>query len=278
MQLGLGVVADRLVRVEEAGLAEHPRRPAVGGVARDGDRALGERLGLVVELGQVDVGRGAHALAARAHAAGDAEASALGLAGAALDLDRPAARHRGDVERVRLGPPMCGRPTRLKTTRSIALASVTVPTVERTLAPIRSWSRMIAVVRPFERVDVGPGQRRHEALHEGAVGLVDQPLRLRGDRAEDERALARARHAGEHGQPALRDVEADVAEVVLAGAADLDRAPVAGQVSARRLSSRARRSASRPGGQLGHARTRPATSRRRRSARPAGSRTSSSAP
>ena len=43
---------------------------------------------------------------------------------------------------------MCGFPTRLKTTRSIAFASVTVPTVERTLAPIRSWSRMIAVVRP----------------------------------------------------------------------------------------------------------------------------------
>jgi hypothetical protein len=32
--------------------------------------------------------------------------------------------------------------------RSIALASVAVPTVERTLAPIRSWSTMMAVVRP----------------------------------------------------------------------------------------------------------------------------------
>jgi hypothetical protein len=32
--------------------------------------------------------------------------------------------------------------------RSIAFASVTVPTVERGLAPIRSWSTMIAVVRP----------------------------------------------------------------------------------------------------------------------------------
>src|SRR3954447_8493735 len=32
--------------------------------------------------------------------------------------------------------------------RSMALASVAVPTVERTLAPIRSWSTMIAVVRP----------------------------------------------------------------------------------------------------------------------------------
>src|SRR5713226_63769 len=32
--------------------------------------------------------------------------------------------------------------------RSIALASVAVPTVERALAPIRCWSTMIAVVRP----------------------------------------------------------------------------------------------------------------------------------
>jgi hypothetical protein len=35
VELRRGVVADRLVRVEEAGLAEHPRRPAVRGVARD---------------------------------------------------------------------------------------------------------------------------------------------------------------------------------------------------------------------------------------------------
>ncbi len=46
------------------------------------------------------------------------------------------------------GEPMCGRPSRLKRMRSIALASVAVPTVERTLAPIRSWSTMIAVVSP----------------------------------------------------------------------------------------------------------------------------------
>jgi hypothetical protein len=32
--------------------------------------------------------------------------------------------------------------------RSIAFASVAVPTVERLLAPIRSWSTMIAVVSP----------------------------------------------------------------------------------------------------------------------------------
>ena len=46
------------------------------------------------------------------------------------------------------GEPMCGCPSRLKTIRSIALASVAVPTVERGLAPIRSWSTMIAVVSP----------------------------------------------------------------------------------------------------------------------------------
>jgi hypothetical protein len=43
---------------------------------------------------------------------------------------------------------MCGSAIRLNTTRSSALASVTVPTVERTFAPMRSWSRMIAVVSP----------------------------------------------------------------------------------------------------------------------------------
>ncbi len=46
------------------------------------------------------------------------------------------------------GEPMYGWPSRLKTIRSMALASVAVPTVERGLAPMRSWSTMIAVVSP----------------------------------------------------------------------------------------------------------------------------------
>ena len=46
------------------------------------------------------------------------------------------------------GEPMCGFPSRLKRMRSIALASVAVPTVERGSVPMRSWSTMIAVVRP----------------------------------------------------------------------------------------------------------------------------------
>ena len=44
--------------------------------------------------------------------------------------------------------PTCGCPRRLKRMRSIAFASVAVPTVERGSAPIRCWSTMIAVVRP----------------------------------------------------------------------------------------------------------------------------------
>jgi hypothetical protein len=51
--------------------------------------------------------------------------------------------------------PMCGFPRRLKRIRSIALASVAVPTVERELAPIRSWSTMIAVVSPSSRSTSG---------------------------------------------------------------------------------------------------------------------------
>ena len=77
--------------------------------------------------------------------------------------------------------------------------------------------------QPVEHVDLRPRQRRHEALHERAVGLVDQPLRLRGDRAEHQRALARAGDAGEHRQPALRDLDADVLEVVHARALHADQ-------------------------------------------------------
>ena len=46
------------------------------------------------------------------------------------------------------GEPMCGFASRLKRMRSIASASVAVPTVERGLDPIRSWSTLIAVVSP----------------------------------------------------------------------------------------------------------------------------------
>ena len=94
--------------------------------------------------------------------------------------------------------------------------------------------------QPVEHVDLGPRQRRHEALHERAVGLVDQPLRLRGDRAEHQRALARAGDAGEHRQPALRDLDADVLEVVHARAVHADQIVAVGVVRRRPLRVRPR--------------------------------------
>ena len=152
---------------------------------------------------------------------------------AAIDLDRAAAGDRWDVERERLRPADVRLPDPAEDDPQ---HRVGVGDGADGRADVGAHPLLVEDDRgrqPFERVDVRPGQRRHEALDEGAVGLVDQPLRLGGDRPEDERALARAGNAGEHGQPALRDVEADVAEVVLAGAADLDGAPVAGQGSAR---------------------------------------------
>src|SRR5207248_6331961 len=89
VELLLGVLEDRLVRVEQARLDEDPRcPPAIHLVAGNGDRALGERLGVIEELGQVDVGDRAPAFAARAHAAVYAEASSLGPTGTRLGRDR----------------------------------------------------------------------------------------------------------------------------------------------------------------------------------------------
>ena len=69
VQLLLGELADRLVRVEEAAAAEDAAVPAVHAVAGDRERTLVERLAVVVQLRQVEVGDRAPALAARAHAA-----------------------------------------------------------------------------------------------------------------------------------------------------------------------------------------------------------------
>ena len=60
----------------------------------------------------------------------------------------PLALRVGTLKEYAVGGPTYGSPSRLNRIRSIALASVAVPTVERGLAPIRSWSTMIAVVRP----------------------------------------------------------------------------------------------------------------------------------
>ena len=67
----------------------------------------------------------------------------------------PLALRVGTLKENAVGGPTCGVPSRLNRIRSIALASVAVPTVERGLAPIRSWSTMIAVVRPSSRSTSG---------------------------------------------------------------------------------------------------------------------------
>ena len=225
MQLLLVELADRLVRVEEAAAAEDAAVPAVHAVAGDRERALVERLAVVVERRQVEVGDRAHALAARTHAAETVEGRLLGLRLAAprSTVIAAAGLHRGDVERVRVGRADVRLP---EPAEEDAQHRVGVGGGADGGAGVGAHPLLVDDDRrrqPLEQVDVGPRQRRHEALHEGAVGLVDQPLRLRGDRVEHQRALARAGDAGEHRQPALRDLDADVLEVVHARAVHADQ-------------------------------------------------------
>ena len=72
----------------------------------------------------------------------------LGTSDPVEPVTAPAPLIEATLNEKACGEPMCGWPRRLNRIRSIALASVAVPTVERGLAPIRSWSTMIAVVSP----------------------------------------------------------------------------------------------------------------------------------
>ncbi len=71
--------------------------------------------------------------------------------------------------------------------------------------------------QPLEHVDVRASHRRHESLHECAVGLVDHALGLRSDRVEHERALSRSGYPGEHCQTPLWEVDAHILQIVCAG-------------------------------------------------------------
>ena len=235
VELGLLVLTDRLVRVEEAAAAEDAAVPAVHAVAGDGERALIERLAVVVQRRQVEVGDRTPALAARTHTSGAGELHGLGLAAAAFDRDRTARPNRGNVEGERVGRADVRLP---ESAEEDPQHRIGVGGGADRGAGVGTHPLLVDDDRgrqPFEYVDLGPRQRRHEALHEGAVGLVDQPLRLRGDRAEHQRALARAGDAGEHRQPALRDLDADVLEVVHARAVHADQIVAVAQVHRRRL-------------------------------------------
>ena len=236
----LGVVADRLGRIDEAGGRVEAIVPAARGVARDGDRALGERLRLVEKLREVDVGDRAPPLASRTHPAGDRERLLLGLRPRLLDRDRAGAMDRRRVERVGLGRADMRLP---EPAEQDPEHRVGVGRGADGGARVAAHPLLVDDDRrgqPFEDVDVGPIQRGHEALDEGAVGLVDQALGFRGDRGEDQRALARARDAREHGQPAFRNLDADVLEVVLARTVDADQVMAVRSVGQGRLRVRLR--------------------------------------
>ncbi len=238
----LGVLADRLLLVEEARLGDDPHHPAVPGVGGDGERVLGERLGVVEQLGEVDVGDLAPAFAVRAHAAGTAEGHLLrlGLVRAPVDRDPAARRDRGDVEGERAGR---ADVRRAEPAEEDAQHRVGVGGGADGGARVGSHALLVDRDRggqPVEHVHLGPGEVRHEALQEGAVGLVDQPLRLRGDRVEHQRALARAGDAREHREPALRNLDADVLEVVLTRTVHADHVMAVGNVRPGRLSVRRR--------------------------------------
>jgi hypothetical protein len=154
----------------------------------------------------------------------------------------PLAFRVGTLNEKAVGGPMCGSPSRLKNRVGVGGGADGG-------ADVGAHPRLVDDDRgrePFEHVDVGPRQRRHEALHERAVGLVDQPLRLGGDRVEHQGALARAGDAGEHRQPALGDLDADVLQVVLARAVHADQVVAVRKVERRRLRIRPRGHAHRP--------------------------------
>ena len=71
-------------------------------------------------------------------------------------------------------------------------------------------------------VDVRPSVFGQVLLYEGGEGVVELAPRLGGDGVHHERALARARDAGEDGNLVLGNIEGDILEVVLAGTADGD--------------------------------------------------------
>ena len=71
-------------------------------------------------------------------------------------------------------------------------------------------------------LDIGLLHHLEELARVGAQALDVAPLPLGIDGVEREARLARARQAGDHGQPVARDVDVDALEVVLARAADGD--------------------------------------------------------
>jgi len=80
----------------------------------------------------------------------------------------------------------------------------------------------------LDAIDGGPVHAVEELPRVGREGLDIAALTLGVQSVEHQRALARARDAGHDDQLAGRDVEVEVGEIVLARAANADRAPRVG--------------------------------------------------
>ncbi|MBG9885420.1 hypothetical protein ABE10_02230, partial [Bacillus toyonensis] len=148
--------------------------PAVGRVSGDHDRAVVQRLALVDDLREIEVGHGAAALAARAHPAEiDRVLDDLLLAPGpghhtAGLLGRDVEGERGRPADVRIPQPA----------EEDAQHRVRVRHRPHRRPRVRAEALLIDDDRggePFQDVDVGAGHRRHEPLDEGAVGLIDHP-------------------------------------------------------------------------------------------------------
>jgi hypothetical protein len=67
-----------------------------------------------------------------------------------------------------------------------------------------------------DRVHLGPPGRLHDAARVGVQAFQVAPLAFVEQDVEGQRALARARHAGDHVELAARDVDVQALQVVLA--------------------------------------------------------------
>ena len=224
VELPLGEGLDRPISREEARGGEELLVPAAGRVPRHQERTLLERLVLVEQLGEIQIGDLPHALTARAHPTDPGVAGPLRDGPVTLlHRHRPGGTHAGDVEGVRAR----AADVRLgELGEQGAQVGVRIGDGADGGADVRAHPLLVDDDRggqALQGVHIGPRQLGHEPLHEGAVGLVDHPLRLGGDGAEHERALARAGDPGEDRQPPFGDVEGDVAEVVRPGTAHADQ-------------------------------------------------------
>ncbi len=167
-------VLDRLVWIEEARATVHASVPAVGGDAGHLDGAAGERLRLVVDLGQVDVGDDPHALTARAHAAETLEGGLFGFLVADFDCAASADGRHIEGEGRRRPDVGFAAPAEQDPQHGVGVGDRADRRTGIAADPLLVDDDRRG--QPVQHVDVGPVLPRHEPLYERAVGLVHESL------------------------------------------------------------------------------------------------------